>query len=101
MNFFNILSKNKDEIENELGVKLEWERMDDKVTSRIKWQINDVSLYNDNDHGKMIDFLIESMIKMQDVFKKQVQFYLSFLSKIISFQFFQSLILLLSTPFRL
>jgi len=101
LNFFNILSKNKDEIENELGVKLEWERMDDKVTSRIKWQINDVSLYNDNDHGKMIDFLIESMIKMQDVFKKQVQFYLSFLSKIISFQFFQSLILLLSTPFRL
>jgi hypothetical protein len=70
---FDILYANKDEIENKLGVNLEWERMDNKVTSRIKWQINDVSLYDNEDHQKMIDFLIKSMIKMQNVFKKEVE----------------------------
>ncbi len=70
---FDILYENKKEIEDGVGVNLEWERMNDKVTSRIKWQKNNVNIYNDEDHEEMINFLIESMIKMQSVFKKQVQ----------------------------
>jgi hypothetical protein len=35
--------------------------------------MDDVSLYNNEDHQRMIDFLIESMIKMQNVFKKEVE----------------------------
>lgn len=62
----------KDDIENELGYPLIWERLDDKVTSRIKKQKDGLSLYNEEDHQVMINFLIESATEMHKVFKKYV-----------------------------
>lgn len=69
---FDELIAYKQEIENELGEPLVWERMDDKVTSRIKLQKDGLNLYNEEDHSEMIDFLINSMMKMHVVFKKYV-----------------------------
>lgn len=70
---FDELLVHKDSIEKELGESLIWERMDDKVTSRIKLQKDGLNLYNEEDHPEMIDFLIETMMKMHLVFKKYVE----------------------------
>jgi len=69
---FDQLLAHKEEIENELGEPLIWERMDDKVTSRIKLQKDGLNLYSEEDHPEMIAFLIKSMMKMHTVFKKYV-----------------------------
>ncbi len=69
---FDTLLEQKDKIEDELGIKLEWQRMDDKVTSRIKWENSSLSLYNEDDHEEMVQFLIKSMTKMHVTFKKHV-----------------------------
>lgn len=69
---FDQLLSSKKEIEKELGESLVWERMDDKVTSRVKVQKDGLSLYNKEDHPEMISFLIDNLIKMHTVFKKYV-----------------------------
>lgn len=69
---FDTLQKEKDAIEKELGVALEWERKDDKITSRIKWENAKLSLYNGEDHDEMVDFLLMSMKKMYSAFKPHI-----------------------------
>lgn len=69
---FDVLEKDKGSIEKELGQNLTWERMDDKVTSRIKWEKQGVSIFKEDDHEEMISFLIMSMQKMHDVFRGYV-----------------------------
>ncbi len=62
----------KENIEKELGFNLEWERLDDKQASRIKYQLNDVSLYNKEDWEKMMNFMITSMISIEKVFRSKL-----------------------------
>jgi len=69
---FDRLLENKEVIENDLGEPLIWERMDDKVTSRIKLQKDGLNLYTEDDHPVMIDFLVKSVVNMHAVFKKHV-----------------------------
>jgi len=69
---FDSLYKNKEGIESELDKSLEWERLDDRVTSRIKLQMNDVDISNKDDYIKMINFLTESMVKMHKTFKPHI-----------------------------
>lgn len=69
---FDALEKDKDSIENELDQSLTWERMNDKICSRIKWEKRGVSISNEDDHKEMIQFLIMTMQKMHDVFKGYV-----------------------------
>lgn len=70
---FDAFAAQKTKIEQEIGSKLEWERMDDKVTSRIKLQINNLSVYNEENHTEIITFLIDSLTRMQPVFEKYVR----------------------------
>ncbi len=70
---FDAFESYKEEIEQEIGLELEWERMEDKVTSRIKRQNNEVSVYNIEDHAKIITFLLNGLTKMQPVFEKYVK----------------------------
>lgn len=70
---FDYFESQKDHIERESGINFVWERMDDKVTSRIKLQNDEVNVYDKNDHHKAIMFLLESMTKMQPVFERYVQ----------------------------
>ena len=69
---FEILKKDKESIERELGQEIVWERMEDKITSRIKWEKQGLNIFNEDDHKEMIAFLIMSMQKMHDVFKNYV-----------------------------
>lgn len=70
---FDILFAHKDEIEKELGTKLDWARMDGKVTARIKWQLDEVDLYDEEQWPRMNEFLVEAAIKMHKIFKEKIQ----------------------------
>ena len=76
---FDFVYKMKDEIETEFGGVLEWQRMDDKVTSRIKSQLRGVSYFEPNDLKKMIKYLIDTSTRLRKAFKepsKEVNRYL-------------------------
>jgi hypothetical protein len=69
---FKILFDNKTEIEAKFGNRLIWEELPDKKACRIKYEINDVTYFNKEDWGKMINFLIENMIKIEQVFRDPI-----------------------------
>ena len=71
--YFDKLVAQRQSIEEKFGTPLVWERMDTKVTSRIKHQIEGVNLYNEGDWPKMIDFLIDAATRMHKAFKDAVQ----------------------------
>lgn len=70
---FDYLYNNKEQIEQKFGEKLVWERKDDKVTSRIKIQIDGVSVSNKDDWSKMINFLIDTAIRMKNAISDEIQ----------------------------
>ena len=78
---FDLIAKYKTEIETELNEKLVWQRMDENVTSRIKWQMDNVSVYDQDDWLKMTPFLIKSTEKMEKVFRGIVKKLKTHLSK--------------------
>lgn len=61
---FDAFDTQKEQIEQEAGLKFEWERMDDKVTSRIKVQNNDLSDSSKENQDKAISFLLDNLMKM-------------------------------------
>jgi len=69
---FDKLYERKDEIEKITG-PLVWERLDDKKASRIKKELNNVSLYEREDWNTMIDFMVENMLKFEKAFKKPIR----------------------------
>lgn len=63
----------KDQIEKDFGAALVWERMEDRVTSRIKYQLDGVDVFNEDDWTKMNDFMIDAALRMHKAFKTPVQ----------------------------
>lgn len=63
----------KEQIEKDFGAPLIWARMDDKVTCRIKWQLDGVSIFEEADHKKMNDFLIDGLEKMKKAFAEPIK----------------------------
>jgi len=70
---FDALYALKDEIEKEFGGKLIWERMEDNVTSRIKYQLDGVDVSNEGDWSKMNEFLIDVAERMHRAFKDPIR----------------------------
>ena len=67
--FFNL----KDQIEKDFGYKLTWERMEDNVTSRIKYQKDGVDISNKDDWDEVNVFLIDGAVRMRNAFKEPVR----------------------------
>lgn len=59
----------KEMIEKNFGSKLTWERMDENVTSRIKYQLDGVNVFDEADWDAMNAFLANAAINMHAVFK--------------------------------
>jgi hypothetical protein len=55
---FDALASKKDKIEAEFGEPLTWERLDNNVTARVKFELSNVSIFNEQDWTKMIAFLV-------------------------------------------
>ena len=70
---FDLLYQSKDAIETEFGASLAWERMDDRVTSRVKCELDGVDIFNQSDWPKMNIFLIDAAMRMHKAFKEPVQ----------------------------
>ncbi len=70
---FDKLKENKENIEKLFGEELIWERLDGKKATRIKYQLNGVNLYDENDWDEMIEFLIDSMISLHKAFEKDIK----------------------------
>lgn len=56
---FDLLYSHKDEIEEELGISLAWERADQYKASRISYALKDVSIANETDWPRMAKFHAE------------------------------------------
>jgi len=67
--FYNL----KDKIEQEFNGKLIWERMEDNVTSRIKYQLDGVDISNEEDWLKMNEFMIDGAERMHKAFNEPIR----------------------------
>ena len=70
---FDTLKKNQKEIEEFFGDKLVWDRLDDKKATRIKYQLDGVNLYDENDWDKMMEFMTDSMIRLHHAFEEYIK----------------------------
>lgn len=73
---FDYLFKNKEELEENFGNNLTWERLDDKRASRIKYETNG-NVFDREQWEQMSYFMLEAMIKLENTFK-------SFMAKVTS-----------------
>lgn len=67
---YDYLYDKKDEIELNLGFKLEWWRLDDKKASMIGTYIDGLDFEKKENYSKLMDRAIENVVKMRDEFKK-------------------------------
>lgn len=71
---FDILYSRKDIIENDLGFKLIWDRLDNGKASRIKYKIKGLNYDNHSNYDELMNQVIDTAIKMRDTFKKNIEF---------------------------
>ena len=69
---FDILHSKKDIIENDLGFKLIWDRLDNGTASRIKYNIKGLNYDNHSNYDELMNKVIDTAVKMRDTFKKYV-----------------------------
>ena len=65
---FDELYKNKTEIEEKFGGKLEWQRLDNRRASRIKISFKESGLLNKERWPELQDKMIEAMVRMKKAF---------------------------------
>lgn len=70
---FDELFKAKDDIENKFGHILNWERLDDKISSRVSFTLPDVNYFNKDHWGKMQNFLLGHIVKLEEAVKERLQ----------------------------
>lgn len=69
---FDALFAKRQQIELDFGKQLEWERMDDKRMSRIKFELLEVSVFHEEDWDRMIQFICGVVPKFEAAFKKPI-----------------------------
>ncbi len=66
---FKELEKRKTEFEQKFGDSLEWEILEDKKASRIKYELKDTDYFNKDNWHRMIDFMIDAYIRLDSTFR--------------------------------
>jgi hypothetical protein len=66
---FDNIHSHKTQIESAFGNELEWQKLDDNKGSRIAFIMRDVSVFNEDDWDKMIQFMTQNMIKFEKSMK--------------------------------
>ncbi len=67
------LLKFRKEVEEIFKSELKWERNDDMKTSRIKYEKTGLSIFENNDWPKMIDFLIDAIIRLEKALQVSIR----------------------------
>ena len=70
---FDVLYSHKNEIEDELGISLTWERANEYKASWISFHLNEVSIANETDWPRMAEFHAEWSAKICDVLLPYLQ----------------------------
>lgn len=63
--YFKKLLKSKDAVEQAFGSELEWEELPDNKMSRVKFEMQDVNLFNETNWVKMNNFFIDYLTKFE------------------------------------
>lgn len=71
--YFKYLFNSKEAIENRFGDNLIWEELPDNKMSRVKYELIDVNLFDENDWSKMNEFLIQNLPKFENAFKPIIE----------------------------
>lgn len=69
---FDKLYQRKDEIENDLGLKLDWRRLNKSKASRIVTFIKRLNFDDHGNYNELIKKTIDFAVLMRDVFKKYI-----------------------------
>ena len=69
---FDYFFTKKEDIENEFGGSLEWERLDDKRASRIKYENSDFNVFEKEQWSDIVDFLSDGMVRMEQALQKHI-----------------------------
>lgn len=67
---FDKIMSYKEQIESVFGHNLDWQRLDDGKGSRIAYYLYDVSVFNEEDWKKMIEFMTNNIIKLEKAMKE-------------------------------
>ena len=70
--FFDMLYQRKDEIENDLGFKLDWRRLNNSKASRIVTFIKGLNFDDHSNYNELINKTIDLAVLMRDTFKKYI-----------------------------
>lgn len=70
---FDELFSIKNSIEEAFGNRLEWERLDEKRASRIKYEKTDCNVFEKEEWDLLIDFMASGMIQFEKVFKDHIK----------------------------
>lgn len=69
---FDSLYDQKEEIEKEIGLTLEWNRLDTKKASRILHSIDGLDFDNHSNYNELMNKIIDVVLNMREVFKKHI-----------------------------
>ena len=69
---YDALYAHKEEIEEQLGFPLEWNRLDSKKASRIKYSIPGLNFDDHSNYNDLMNETIDVVVKMRDVFKQYI-----------------------------
>lgn len=70
---FDHLSGNKIQIETELGLQLDWQRLDEKKASRIIYHIPGLNFDDHSNYDTLMNEIIDKVVLFVKVFKKYVK----------------------------
>lgn len=70
---FDTLYQEKSKIEKSFGQPLIWERLDNKKACRIKFEMQNVDYFNEEDWGKMISFMADNLPKLSLAFTEPIK----------------------------
>jgi uncharacterized protein with ParB-like and HNH nuclease domain len=71
--YFKKLIKNKEAIEQAFGYPLEWEELADNKMSRVKFELQDVNLFNYNHWEQMNQFFVDYLPKFENAFRSFIK----------------------------
>ncbi|RWE85111.1 DUF4268 domain-containing protein [Mesorhizobium sp.] len=77
---FDLLHSHKDQIEQDFGSPLVWERLDDKRACRIKAEMPG-DIFDKTRWPQMIDTMVNAMVRLENAFRKQLPIVRSALSE--------------------
>ncbi|SFT74868.1 Protein of unknown function [Lishizhenia tianjinensis] len=70
--YFQQLFQNKEQIESRFGHEMVWEELPENKMSRIKYELDNVNLYEESDWKVMSQFVVDNLPNFEKAFKPEI-----------------------------